>query len=165
MGRRGSCPSRWEERRRRRETWPSRRAAGRRGKPSSCRRKDARPLWTTILQAHRRLDNAPLPHFTPLPSCFLSFLLWYCVNYPVSFWKQADTECTVTIERLKHFYTRQRQEEEKLHRQEMEFSQEFIHSLYKSYEELPRLVNSPFYTACSRRDCCASPACTTVMKV
>ncbi len=75
-GRRGSFPSRRGERRWRRETWPSPRAAGRRGKPSSCRRRDARLLWTTLLLAHRRLENAPVPHI--LPSHFpLSYVLTF----------------------------------------------------------------------------------------
>lgn len=57
MGRRGSYPSPLQERRQQRESWPSRRAAERRGKLSLCRRKDAPLLWTTLPLAPRRLEN------------------------------------------------------------------------------------------------------------
>ena len=57
MGRGGSYSSLQEARRQQRESWPSRRAAGRKGKLSLCRRKGARQRSTTLLLAPRRLDN------------------------------------------------------------------------------------------------------------
>lgn len=70
MGRRGSYPSPLQERRQQRESWPSRRAAGRRGKLSLCRRKDAPLLWTTPPLAPRRLENTSL-----LPQSFILSLI------------------------------------------------------------------------------------------
>lgn len=99
MGRRGSCPSPRQERRQQRGSWPSRRAAGRRGKLSLCRRKDARLLSTTLLLAPHRLDNT-----SSLLQFFLNPLLSFSEQVSRALLLMWQAACTVTKECVVYQY-------------------------------------------------------------